>query len=326
KVPYKFSMANLPNCKIKVVLRNLEGQCWTVNSVPTTKVQTVHTFCGGWMAFVRANDIKMGDICIFELVGKCEMCVHVRAGKVSANGSAISTNAPHSNINGGPLKKTKVASLARFEYSNKSTLIKTGQDGPLSNATKKHAKTSKVSGNSALRPQSKLLKDKPAGQNRMNIRDEMGLHAGGSLSLVTVPEEDRRIRYFSSSFPNFITVMKKFNVSRSFTLKIPHKFSIAHLPQCKTKITLRNAKGECWSVNSVPDVKGRPVHTFCGGWMGFVRGNDIKVGDTCIFELVGKCEMCVHVFEAGKKALDYQNGEVAGNELVSNDHFVALPD
>ncbi|KAK6938732.1 B3 DNA binding domain [Dillenia turbinata] len=315
KVPYKFSMAHLPNCKIKVVLHNLEGQCWTVNSVPTTKVQTVHTFCGGWMAFVRANDIKMGDICIFELVGKCEMRVHVRAGKVSANGLAIGTNAPHSNINGGASKKTKGVSLGRFEFSNKSTLAKTGQDGPFSIVTKKWAKTSKVSGSSALRSQSKLLKDKPAGQNRMSIQDEMGSHAGGSLSLATAPEEDRRIRYFSSSFPNFITVMRKFNVSRSFTLRIPHKFSMAHLPQCETKITLRNTEGECWSVNSVADVNGCPGHTFCGGWMGFVRGNDIKVGDTCIFELVGKCEMCVHVFEAGKKALDHQNGKVAGNEL-----------
>lgn len=48
-----------------------------MKSVPTMKVQTLHTFCGGWMAFVRDNDIQMGDICIFELIGKCEMRVHV---------------------------------------------------------------------------------------------------------------------------------------------------------------------------------------------------------------------------------------------------------
>lgn len=29
------------------------------------------------MAFVRDNDIQMGDICIFELVGKQEMRVHI---------------------------------------------------------------------------------------------------------------------------------------------------------------------------------------------------------------------------------------------------------
>lgn len=77
KIPYRFSMEHLPSIKSEIVLRNLSGKCWTVNSIPTLKVQTLHTFCGGWMAFVRDNDIQMGDICIFELVGKCEMRVHI---------------------------------------------------------------------------------------------------------------------------------------------------------------------------------------------------------------------------------------------------------
>lgn len=70
-------MEHLPKCKTEIVLRNVNGQCWTVNSVPTTKVQTLHTLCGGWIAFVRDNNIKMGDICIFELIGKCELRVHI---------------------------------------------------------------------------------------------------------------------------------------------------------------------------------------------------------------------------------------------------------
>lgn len=93
-VPYQFSMEYLPKCKTEIVLRNLKGVSWTVNSVPTTRVHTSHTFCGGWLAFVRNNEIKMGDICIFELVGKCEMCVHLfQLGKQddldSSNGKAV---------------------------------------------------------------------------------------------------------------------------------------------------------------------------------------------------------------------------------------------
>lgn len=48
-----------------------------MNSIPTTRVQTSHTFCGGWLSFVRDNNIDLGDICIFELVHKCELRVHV---------------------------------------------------------------------------------------------------------------------------------------------------------------------------------------------------------------------------------------------------------
>lgn len=81
-IPYQFSMAHLPSCKLKLVLHNLKGESWTVNSVPTTRVHTSHTLCGGWMAFVRGNDINMGDICVFELVQDCELRVHIfRVGK-----------------------------------------------------------------------------------------------------------------------------------------------------------------------------------------------------------------------------------------------------
>lgn len=77
-------MEHLPNCRTAITLRNLQGECWTVNSVPTVKVQTLHTFCGGWMAFVRDNGIQIRDICIFELVGRCEMRVHITSvGKTS---------------------------------------------------------------------------------------------------------------------------------------------------------------------------------------------------------------------------------------------------
>lgn len=69
-------------------------------------------------------------------------------------------------------------------------------------------------------------------------------------------------------------------------------------------------------MNSVPDSKGRMVHTFCGGWMAFVRGNDVHFGDICIFELIGKCEMRVHISGVGKKEPDDQGGEATLNELA----------
>lgn len=110
--------------------------------------------------------------------------------------------------------------------------------------------------------------------------------------------------------------------------KIPHQFSTAHLPNYKTEILLRNLKGECWTVNSVPDSKGRLVHTFCGGWMAFVRGNDVKIGDICIFELVGNCEMRVHISGVGKSGLDHQVGEAPSNELAlitsTSNHHLSL--
>jgi hypothetical protein len=48
-----------------------------VNSVPDAKLRKNHTFCGGWNAFVRDNDINIGDTCIFELVSHNVMQVYI---------------------------------------------------------------------------------------------------------------------------------------------------------------------------------------------------------------------------------------------------------
>ncbi|KAL0360771.1 UNVERIFIED_CONTAM: B3 domain-containing protein [Sesamum radiatum] len=235
-VPYQFATEHLPKCKVKIVLRNLKGDSWTVNSIPTTKVQTSHTFCGGWLSFVRDNNIDIGDICIFELVRKFEL--HVR-------------------------------------------ILRVGKEGIVS-----HDEIHK----------------------RFGSLDKQGSHTKGCMSMKSAPEEKIAAQYFVSNYPHFVRVMKKFNVSGSYTLKIPYQFSMEHLPNCKTEIVLHNLNGQCWTVNSIPTIKVQTLHTFCGGWMAFVRDNDIQMGDICIFELVGKCEMRVHICGIGKKGLNYQNG------------------
>jgi hypothetical protein len=57
------------------------------------------------------------------------------------------------------------------------------------------------------------------------------------------------------------------------------------------------------------------LHTFCGGWITFVRDNGINFGDTCIFELVSDYVMQVHIFGAGKESIDNQNGHVKPDNL-----------
>jgi len=100
---------------------------------------------------------------------------------------------------------------------------------------------------------------------------------------------------------------------------IPYEFSKGHLPNCKIKIILHNLKGEQWTVNSVPRTRLHASHVLCGGWLNFVRGNSLKVGDVCIFELIGDCELRVRIAEVGKDGLDCQ----VGKSIVSARHDVA---
>ncbi|RDY05146.1 B3 domain-containing protein, partial [Mucuna pruriens] len=324
-IPYQFSMAHLPNCKIKIILHNLKGEHWTVNSVPTTRVHTSHTLCGGWMAFVRGNSIKVGDICIFELVHECELRVRIagvgkdgldcQVGKVAISSKPSPGHAVTSRYM--PMNP-KVGSkcIRKVDLSDKRW-SKIGQETVLSVDLKKSGRASNTSKKMGLCSQSKAAHKKLGVQRRHRVEDELSSQAKAGLRMLFALDEQRVAQAFTSPFPSFVKIMKKFNVSGSYTLKIPYQFSAAHLPTYKTEVILRNSRGECWTVNSVPDAKGRTVHTFCGGWMAFVRDNDINFGDTCIFELVAQCEMQVYISGVGKEGLDHQNGHLKLNRLAN---------
>ncbi|XP_054799393.1 B3 domain-containing protein Os01g0723500-like isoform X2 [Prosopis cineraria] len=323
-IPYQFSMAHLPNCKIKIILHNIKGERWTVNSVPTTRVHTSHTLCGGWMAFVRDNNIKVGDICIFELVHECELRVRIvgigrdgidcHVGKVAFSrpltGHSINS---HRTSQYMPIKaKVNPKCNGNVDLFDKKR-SRMGQDAVLSVDAKKPGRVSKTSRKTGICPVSKAAH---IVQRRHRTDDELSSQAKAGLRMLFALDEQRVAQAFTSSFPSFVKVMKKFNVSGSYTLKIPYQFSAAYLPSYKTEVVLRNLRGDCWTVNSVPDTKGRAVHTFCGGWMAFVRDNDINFGDTCIFELVAQYEMQVYISGIGKEGLDHQNREPKSNRLA----------
>ncbi|KAL9330554.1 hypothetical protein ACSQ67_000164 [Phaseolus vulgaris] len=318
-IPYQFSMAHLPNCKIKIILHNLKGEHWTVNSVPTTRVHTSHTLCGGWMAFVRGNSITVGDICIFELVHKCELRVHIAGvGNDGLDCQVGRVNAGHVGPPRYMPTNAKVNSkcIRKVDVSNKKW-PKIGQETVLSIDLKKSGRASNASKHMGLCPQSKVAHKKLATPRRHRVEDELSSQAKAGLRMLFALDEQRVAQAFSSPFPSFVKIMKKFNVSGSYTLKIPYQFSAAHLPTYKTEVILRNSRGECWTVNSVPDAKGRTVHTFCGGWMAFVRDNDINFGDTCIFELVTQSEMQVYISGVGKEGPDHQNGHLKLDRLAN---------
>ncbi|XP_047328187.1 B3 domain-containing protein Os11g0197600-like [Impatiens glandulifera] len=302
-IPHQFSLAHLPKCKVKIVLRNLQGECWTVNSIPSTKVHMSHTFCGGWVAFVRDNNIKFGDICIFELVGKCELRVYIlrvgkelqdcQSGKPALKGLTNERAATlQEKTNRKKCRKIQLQRLSMIDDNKMSSW----DDKLNSRASKSSLLMSQKAGSG------KLVRSK------INLEDKQSSYTKGCMSMKSAPEEKLAAQCFSSSFPHFFRVMKKFNVCGSYTLKIPYQFSMEHIPDCKTEIVLSNLRGECWTVNSVPSIRVQTLHTFCGGWMAFVRENNIQLGDILIFELVDKHEMRVHISRLGKKGLYFQNG------------------
>ncbi|CAI8606380.1 unnamed protein product [Vicia faba] len=197
-----------------------------------------------------------------------------------------------------------------------NTLNKIGQEAVLSTKLKKTdgaSNTMKI----GICSMSKTAHKKLATPKRHRVEDELSSQAKADLKMLASLEKQKTAEALNSPFPNFVTIMKKLNVSGSRTLRIPQEFAAVHLPDCRTELTLRNSRGECWTVNSIPDAKGGKAHTLCGGWMAFVRDNHINIGDTCVFELVSHLVLQVHVRGVGKEGLDHQNGNVKPNDAPS---------
>ena len=122
------------------------------------------------MAFVRGNDINMGDICVFELVLDCELRVRIfRVGKEisedqSRKGSLSQLDADHAKISRKTLKglpkkmngnSHKVHSKCpkRIEVHDKKS-SKSWQE-PFCNDVRKHSSAKKVSTKVVVCSQSK---------------------------------------------------------------------------------------------------------------------------------------------------------------------------
>lgn len=90
----------------------------------------------------------------------------------------------------------------------------------------------------------------------------------------------------------FLDLIKNFSL---FLQLIPKAFSRIHLPMSRQTMILRNSKGICWSANM--SLTSSNQLSLFGGWKAFSDDNSIKKGDVCIFELVEKNIMQVHIFK-----------------------------
>ncbi|KAL5979275.1 hypothetical protein ACLOJK_019173 [Asimina triloba] len=92
---------------------------------------------------------------------------------------------------------------------------------------------------------------------------------------------------FSSKFPSFIVEMKNIVLVR-----IPNAFS-KHFPIPEGKMTLQCPDGRLWVVKYI---WSRQRAFFSGGWRAFARDNGLVRGDFCVFELLDKNKIRVHIF------------------------------
>uniref|UniRef100_A0A7N0TPN8 TF-B3 domain-containing protein n=1 Tax=Kalanchoe fedtschenkoi TaxID=63787 RepID=A0A7N0TPN8_KALFE len=77
----------------KMVLRTSNNSSWEVNIINNGGAISL---CRGWAAFARDNNLRVGDVCKFELVDRLEMAVHVSQRHVEIRPEKV--NAARSNL------------------------------------------------------------------------------------------------------------------------------------------------------------------------------------------------------------------------------------
>uniref|UniRef100_A0A8I6X9R1 TF-B3 domain-containing protein n=2 Tax=Hordeum vulgare subsp. vulgare TaxID=112509 RepID=A0A8I6X9R1_HORVV len=117
------------------------------------------------------------------------------------------------------------------------------------------------------------------------------------LNTVQKEEVDEKVKSIHKDNPIFVAVMRRFNVTRTFTLTFSKKYVNTHVGDKERSVCLQRF-GKRWDVQFS---SSREVKRIVSGWRKFVKDNDVETGDICIFELLKIDEMCtmeVHIIHA----------------------------
>ncbi|KAE9447230.1 hypothetical protein C3L33_20881, partial [Rhododendron williamsianum] len=253
----------------------------------------------GWQDFMRFHSLGKNEFLLFRYDGNSHFsvriydqsglerqsesvitCKHREARKMEAESSTgrRKRGRPRKNINPDNLHQSKSCKEGEGEKGNRERKKEKGKTHE-----KHHSKNIKYA-------------------KRKIKEEEMDPTIDSQTIRPPIEEERGRVlekeESFTSNFPCYKCCLKQSSVQTMFLLPICRPFSQAHFPPFRTHIILRNSKGKGWVVTVIP-VAGK--HSFSGGWRSFVVDNGLKEGDACIFELVKRTEMQVHVFRAGKR-------------------------
>ncbi|XP_042384048.1 B3 domain-containing protein Os11g0197600-like [Zingiber officinale] len=113
---------------------------------------------------------------------------------------------------------------------------------------------------------------------------------------VTKEEVDKALckaKSFMSKNPFFLIVMQDSYVYSSFFMNVPGSFAQPHLPRISQVLTLWDENDERWAVTYVYYGNRGALS---GGWGAFAKAHNLEKFDVCIFELIKKQHLKVHIF------------------------------
>ncbi|KAL0913474.1 hypothetical protein M5K25_016938 [Dendrobium thyrsiflorum] len=279
-------------------LEVITGKLWQFN---LQKISGFFFIIDGWKEFVDDHGIKEGEYLVFTCSGNSSFQV-----QIFDNGGCL-RHACHS-----PAENARTVAKERCQKQKKLD-INTSENCYSSPLSKNHgcyssnfystakSKAKQASGHklSSIRKKCKIeiLNDEIRKVSRssklaMNCfeQESLVLHEAKKLkskkrSIDFV--ETRKVLQLANAIkpesPYFIQLMRYSAVNATFFMAIPADFIAEHFSNKPEKITLHNPQGKKWDLICYYHCRS---WGFRGEtWTKFVRENDLKEGDACVFEL-----------------------------------------
>lgn len=239
-------------------------------------------FQKGWKQFVHDNGLKLGEFLIFQYAGNSKFYVDMygRHGcKKEFVIAARRSERPLEKGQGNEIRRTNASS----KYVGSSTRHrKQGMDYQNLKGSADENKTSQATVSIKSEPidvELETAMDIDDSIRNTNVRETLSLQA--EVVNRMQPSARKAANKHSSKHPFFRIVLTETYVNRGI-LHIPMTFVKNYIKIKKSTVKLQVSK-RLWSV--------KWIHNYCSsrfsqGWTEFVRQNDLKMGDVCVFELI----------------------------------------
>ncbi|PKA60953.1 B3 domain-containing protein [Apostasia shenzhenica] len=264
KFIYHFSGELLDAVELKVP----SGDKWHVGLRKTNDGVALER---GWKNFIEDHDIQENDTLLFKYDGISSFLVLMfdPSGCEKATAHCSKRRNPLFDFCGTPPGKPSQHRANRnFPRCMSQALSPSSDNGTLrarKNAEDQHVRVGSVSRKT---PANKKLVDRSNNKETLNGQESMATEGAESQSDEV---------YSDIQFKSIDLIMSP--------KRIPLKFTEDYLPQTsKTAVLLLPEKTRLWPVQLIVQ---KFSFAFSAGWKGFSEDNNLKVGDICLFELLG---------------------------------------
>uniref|UniRef100_A0ACD6A5G2 Uncharacterized protein n=1 Tax=Avena sativa TaxID=4498 RepID=A0ACD6A5G2_AVESA len=240
----------------------------------------------GWRKFVKGNDVEMGDICIFELLMEqktCTMEVHIIHAKDIDTSSKIGRDGVEERHKDATKEADHSHSCPHFkqmQLHNETVEDSLAQPQPMQIQPPSTEERLRLqSDNSSLGNKRDSLSSEDIGHE---IDTFPGYVTARFTRLTQVQEEavKQKVQRIHSGIPVYVAVMQKTNVTGRFTIRISNKYVKKYFGGEVRDFCLERLGQRCQvRFGSRPGDK-----RIVSGWAKFVKENDVKTGDICLFE------------------------------------------